>query len=111
MVVELKLLVLRMSQGVIMKRSYDDCDPDSVTLPEQRLPFSRVRLPPKSCSNGGGGVGGAASPVTTFTADQEIEVFSSPGESEVGGWWRASIKVSFKKWQILQFWCRNNVGF
>ncbi|XP_021944377.1 synaptic functional regulator FMR1 isoform X2 [Folsomia candida] len=66
---------------------------NNVTLPEQRLPFSRVRLPPKSCSNGGGGVGGAASPVTTFTADQEIEVFSSPGESEVGGWWRASIKM------------------
>jgi hypothetical protein len=72
---------------VIMSRSYDDCDPDSV-LPEQRLPFARVRLPPKA--------NGSSNKVDTYVQDQEIEVFSSPGESEVGGWWRATIKVSLE---------------
>jgi len=68
-----------------MSRSYDDCDPDSV-LPEQRLPFGRVRLPPKP--------NGSPNKVEIYVQDQEVEVFSSPGESEVGGWWRASIKVT-----------------
>jgi hypothetical protein len=75
-----------------MNRSYDDCDPDSV-LPEQRLPFSRVRLPPKVSIN----VNADTKATAIFTADQEVEVFSSPGDSEVGGWWRATIKVRIKK--------------
>lgn len=55
---------------------------DNSVLPEQRLPFARVRLPPKS--NGTQG---------PFVESQEVEVFSSPGDSEVGGWWRATVKV------------------
>jgi len=79
----MSLFVMHGNRVVIISCSYDECDPDSV-LPEQRLPFARVRLPPKA--NGSNSAG-------TFIENQEVEVFSSPGESEVGGWWRASIKV------------------
>ncbi|CAG7818599.1 unnamed protein product [Allacma fusca] len=62
-------------------------------LPEQRLPFSRVRLPPKT---NGGSTG-------TFIENQEVEVFSSPGESEVGGWWRATIKIVRQDLYCIQY--------
>lgn len=28
-----------------------------------------------------------------FVEGQDVEVYSSPGDSEVGGWWRATVKV------------------
>ncbi len=58
---------------------------DSSVLPEQRLPFSRVRLPPKPGTTGADGI--------TFVENQEVEVYSTPNESDVGGWWKSIVKV------------------
>jgi fragile X mental retardation protein len=60
-------------------------------LPEQRLPFARVRLPPKTAPGG------------VFVENQEVEVFSTPGESDVGGWWRAIIKIVRSDLYVIQY--------
>ncbi|ODN04611.1 Fragile X mental retardation syndrome-related protein 1 [Orchesella cincta] len=65
---------------------------DNSVLPEQRLPFARVRLPPKP--NGTQG---------PFVEGQEVEVFSSPGDSEVGGWWRATVKIVRQDLYVIQY--------
>jgi len=69
-------------------------------LPEQRLPFSRVRLPPKTGTTGIDGL--------TFTENQEVEVYSTPGDSEVGGWWKAIVKIVRQDIYVVQYFSQEN---
>jgi len=50
-------------------------------LPEQRLPFSRIRLPPKPEGP------------REYKENDEVEVLSAPSDGEVQGWWRGVVKV------------------
>lgn len=62
-----------------------DFDVNFSVLPEQKLPFGRVRLPPKPGTTGTDEI--------KFNTDQEVEVLSAPSETDVAGWWKAYVKV------------------
>uniref|UniRef100_A0A6M2DZ12 Putative synaptic functional regulator fmr1 isoform x6 n=1 Tax=Xenopsylla cheopis TaxID=163159 RepID=A0A6M2DZ12_XENCH len=59
--------------------------------PENRFPFSLVRLPPKE------------SRPTEFTEGQEVEVFSRANDLEACGWWRATIKMVKGDFHVVEY--------